>query len=362
MIQSKVENSNNKVSNLLVFDLQLKEFSCTIHNEPVEFICTENNCRDVVNCYKCYFNHTRSHENYVKKLSAFIKSITAFPLDPSDTAKASELNSILEKNIPENYTKRTLQEAKEKLDSVCHNILEDFKAILTSKKEDIFFEMEKQFETIKINLKPYNERKENLSNKNNTAKDLSKLIAKMNKCENTKKFEEMIVSELTIFRTKSSKLKEEAAELEGVAQSLLSQLKVNPSSSFLDLYDQFKKHILPTVEIIFDKAIGLKDKVGPIDLFVLEANTKTQTSDLTLKTEKQTQTSDLTLKTEKQTQTCTQTCTKLAKHARTAWTYYSLLNRPRCKAKNPNYNSCKITKILQSEWAKNESYRSISIL
>jgi len=86
---------------------------------------------------------------------------------------------------------------------------------------------------------------------------------------------------------------------------------------------------------MFDKAIGLKNKVGPIDLFVPEAYWKTQTSNLTLKTEKQ-----------------TQTCTKPSKRPRSAWIHYSLLNRPRCKAQNPNRDWCNITKILNSEWKK----------
>jgi len=287
------------------FGSQVKEFSCPRHNEPLDVICTAKNCSNLLNCCKCCINHNRKHQKDIKKIPTFLKSLSA-PSNLLDTESKNLLNAN-----SKNYLETILPKAKEKLKSICDRILAKFEEILTRKKKMYLIQARETASDHKkkINVKSYNEKVKNFSDDIDlewSSNGLSELIAQTNECESITQFEQLLLSLQKKSEVKSEKLKEEVVEIERVAQSLLSQVKVNPSNIFETLYNNLEKTVLPTVNNFFEEAVIYIDNAG--NNIVPPKQPKPPSK------------------------------------------YYYQLNRARCKAKNPNCDPKEITKNLQKEW------------
>jgi len=155
----------------------------------------------------------------------------------------------------------------------------------------------------------------------------------VNECKSITQFEQLLPALQKRSEVESALLKEKAAELKRVAESLSSQFKANTSNNFENLYDHFTKKVMPVVDNFFKKAVTFNNKVGHLEDFFPNMDKQTQTIDITQKVETETQTNIVP-----------------PKQPNSPSRHYILANRTRCKAKNPNCNAKGITKILREEW------------
>jgi len=230
---------------------------------------------------------------------------------------------INNRNYQPDQLKVNLKETKEKLSGVFDNILADLFTSLNRKKEQLFSDLDKHYETLIQSMKNYNARLDNLTQENKELVNLSTaLVTNINECQNTKEYEELIMSAHEIFQIKSTDIKEEAAELKAMAPSLVELLESKMNSA--NLRDDFKNKVLPIVVKYFEQGGSLNDKVGHKDPLLLKVQE--------LKAREQAQ------------QPMSESLQQPAK------ALYFKLNIARCKVKNPNCDANQIREKLEGEW------------
>jgi len=274
------------------------------------------------------------------------------PLNPSNIVKMSQLKDFLNSNSnAANSFKSTMKEAKEKLGNAFDQILKEFNAKLTRKKDYFITKLDEQVDRTTRKMDSYHEKTANLSNKKKSSIEQSALIVSVNGCHDAMQFQDLIVKVKKIFQSQAAELKEEASELETISQSLLNKLKFNPNGSITNLSESFKKKVHSALDDFFEQA------------GILDGNVEQSGNKLISKPQNEGQTSNTRVLNEKVEPRDHETVLKakiLEKEIKllppirpiSAYGLYSKMNRARFKVQNPDCDRTEITKIVRRGWEK----------